>query len=90
MELVFTSSETAAITIFCSFPEVTRRAIKYDNKQSNSSSAANAHCRAGKGLGTHSLVPSLHPLGDPVPWAWTVRSLWQSAGNTVLPFVGLN
>lgn len=42
MELVFTSSETAAITIFCSFPGVTRRAIKYDNKQSDSSSAAGA------------------------------------------------
>lgn len=72
MELVFTSSETAAITIFCSFPGVTRRAIKYDNKQSDSSSAANAHCRAGERMGTHSREPCLDPLGDPAPWARTV------------------
>lgn len=55
MELVFTSSETAAITIFCSFPGVTRRAIKYDNKQSDSSSAAGA-CPHTAGLGVRGFL----------------------------------
>lgn len=77
MELVFTSSETAAITIFCSFPGVTRRAIKYDNKQSDSSSAANARCRAGEGMGTHSRVSSLCPGHG--------GSLPRSPGDTALP-----
>lgn len=62
MELVFTSPATAAITIFCSFPGVTRRAIKYDNKQSNSSSAANARRGAGEGLGACGCPPCI-PLG---------------------------
>lgn len=49
LELVFTSSQSAALTISCSFPGVTRRAIKYDNKQSSCGRAGGALCRAGEG-----------------------------------------